>query len=444
MDSTFFKLDSSQLSFMRQGQSAARWAGIVVKYQKIFSAHAAEKWLLAESDSFVFSALFYALLASGKSVVLPQNTQPEHIKQVKESVGASVGPGSISPTYLSDLDTKPSSGITLNIPAESEVYFYTSGSTGVPKIIVKPFKLLQREVDALEAKFSEQVKGTVFVSTVPHQHIYGLLYKILWPMRKGHSFVPHGFEYPEQMANQIAQHDCRSVTIISSPAQLQRMVADNPLLAVKEKVTNIFSSGGPLDAQKNLELQDVLQCTLLEVFGSTETGGIGWRCRQSIQDEDWHTFNEVNISYQHNSDLLAISSPYINEPIFNADDRVELINASRFRVLGRADSVVKIEEKRVSLDEVQARLKQHPFVDDAFVVVVGSERRKLAALIVLNGEGLKARDGGKKIELDRLFKGFLSNWYEAILLPKKYRYPVELPYNARGKLSRREAESYFE
>ncbi|MEP0355419.1 AMP-binding protein [Paraglaciecola sp.] len=444
MDSTSFKLTSSQLHFFSQGQSAARWAGIVAKYQPLFTAHPAKKWLLAESDSFVFSALFYALLASGKSVVLPQNTQPEHIKQVKETVGASVGPAGISPTYQSDLDFCPSSEITLTIQLDSKVYFYTSGSTGVPKIIVKPFKLLQKEVDALEAKFSEQVTGTVFVSTVPHQHIYGLLYKILWPMNKGHQFVPQGFEYPEQMANQIAKDDCISTTIISSPAQLQRMIADNPLLAVKDKVTNIFSSGGPLDAQKNLGLQDVLQCTLIEVFGSTETGGIGWRCRKSIQDEDWHIFNEVNISYQQNSDLLAISSSYIDEPFFNADDRVEIIDANRFRVLGRADSVVKIEEKRVSLDEVQARLKQHPFVDDAFVVVVGSERRKLAALIVLNDEGLKTRKGAKKIELDRLFKGFLSNWYEAILLPKKYRYPVELPYNARGKLSRREAESYFE
>lgn len=444
MDSTSFILHSAQLRFVNQGQSASRWAGIVAKYQEIFSAHTAQKWLLAESDSFVFSALFYALLASGKSVVLPQNTQPEHIKQVKKSVGASVGPDNISPTYLSDLRAESSAAKSLTIPADAEVYFYTSGSTGVPKVIVKPFKLLQREVDALEARFSKQVKGTVFVSTVPHQHIYGLLYKILWPMSKGHGFVPQGFEYPEQMANQIAQDECSSATIISSPAQLQRMVVDNPLLAVKGKVTNIFSSGGPLDAKKNLELQGVLKCNLIEVFGSTETGGIGWRCRQSIQDEDWYTFNEVNIYYQQNSDLLAISSSYINEPLFNADDRVEIIDASRFRVLGRADSVVKIEEKRVSLDEVQARLKQHPFVDDAFVVVVGSERRKLAALIVLNDEGLKAREGAKKIEMDRLFKGFLSNWYEAILLPKKYRYPLELPYNARGKLSRREAESYFE
>ncbi|MFT2091823.1 AMP-binding protein [Paraglaciecola sp. 2405UD69-4] len=444
MTPTFFTLKSSQVCFVGSEQSASKWAGIVDKYQRLFSAHPAKKWLLSESDSFVFSALFYALLSSGKSVVLPQNSQPEHIKHVKLSVDASVGPEFISPTFTSDIDCLPVAELTLTISAEAEVYFYTSGSTGTPKIIIKPYKLLHREVDALESKFHAYVKETVFVSTVPHQHIYGLLYKILWPINKGHAFVPQAYEYPEQMATQIAADSCMAATIISSPAQLQRMVADNPLAAVKAKVRNIFSSGGPLDANKNVALQQALQCQLIEVFGSTETGGIGWRARQSLSDEDWHVFNEVKISYQQGSDLLAISSSYISEPLYNADDRVQILDDYRFRVLGRADSVVKIEEKRVSLDEVQNRLKQHPFIDDAFVVVIGTERRKLAALIVLNEEGNQASQGWKKMELDKLFKGFLSNWYEAVLVPKKYRYPIELPYNARGKLSRREAESYFE
>ena len=444
MEPSSYQIHSSTLSFLSHGESAERWAGIVAHYQTIFKAEPAEKWLLYESDSFVFSALFYALLASGKSIVLPHNGQPEHIKYVKKSVDASVGETSVEPSVLADLTTDSSTSISLSIPAEAEVCFYTSGSTGTPKIIKKQFKSLQCEVDALEDKFSDLVRDTLFLSTVPHQHIYGLLYKILWPISKGHAFVCQAFEYPEQMANRMLLDDHSAVSIITSPAQLHRLVLDNPLIPVLDKVKNVFSSGGPLDAEKNLVLQRELQCDILEVFGSTETGGIGWRNRQSITGEDWLTFKGIKLSYQPNSDLLAISSPYINQDLYYADDRAEILADDRFRVLGRADSVVKIEEKRVSLDEVQNRLKQHQYIDDAFVVVVGTNRRKLAALIVLNDEGLQVSQERKKIELDRMFKGFLSNWYEAILLPKKYRYPTELPYNARGKLSRREAESYFE
>lgn len=444
MNQSFHHLSSSKIHFSGALHSSTHWAGIVAKYVDVFCAHSANKWLLYEQDSFIFSALFYALLASGKSIVLPQNGQPEHINEVKKSVDASVGHISILPTVVADNIADDGTEISLSISADAEIIFYTSGSTGAPKVIKKQYRLLQLEVDALEKEFSAVVSGSLFISTVPHQHIYGLLFKMLWPISKGHTLVCQSFEYPEQMVNQILESEQAAVTIISSPAQLHRIVTDNPLIAVRKSVKNIFSSGGPLDAHKNMALQQDLACNILEVFGSTETGGIGWRQKQSQNENDWQAFSGITLSYQASSDLLAVSSPYIQKDIHYADDRVELLSDDRFRVLGRADSVVKIEEKRISLDEVQNRLKQHELVDDAFVVVIGTTRKKLAALVVLNQAGLEVNKTHKKLQLDRMFKGFLANWYEPILLPKKYRYPPELPYNARGKLSRREAESYFE
>ncbi|WP_158972366.1 AMP-binding protein [Paraglaciecola sp. L3A3] len=444
MESTFYHIHSAEIHFVGEQHTSQKWAAMVANYMQLFTHHTGKSWLLYEPDSYVFSALFYALLASGKSIVLPQNAQPEHIKQVKTSVDASVGDSSIEPTIESSLDCQFHSHISLSIPQNADIFFYTSGSTGVPKIVKKQYKLLQLEVDVLEKEFAARVTGSTFLSTVPHQHIYGLLFKMLWPITKGHALVCQAFEYPEQLANKVLAEDISQVTIVSSPAQLHRMALDNPLLPISDKVKSIFSSGGPLDANKNLILQQTLTCDIVEVFGSTETGGIGWRKKNTLHDNDWLAFNNIKLAYQPNSDLLAISSPYIQQDEYYADDRVEILQAGRFRVLGRADSVVKIEEKRVSLDEVQERLKQHEYIDDVFVVVIGSPRRKLAALIVLNSVGLKATEKLKKIELNRLFKDYLSNWYEAILLPKKYRYPTELPYNARGKLSRLEAESYFD
>ncbi|MDU0353055.1 AMP-binding protein [Paraglaciecola aquimarina] len=428
MESTFFSIQSSSIHFVEEHKSALQWAGLTAKYQQIFSHHPAKTWLLYEPDSFIFSAIFMALLSAEKSVVLPQNGQPEHIKHVKESVEASVGDVSLQPTVPSTVDYQAGPHIELRIPLSSNIAFYTSGSTGVPKVINKQYKLLQREVDVLETEFASKVSGSTFLSTVPHQHIYGLLFKMLWPMTKGHRLVSQAFEYPEQLATKIKLAKLEKVTIVSSPAQLHRMALDNPLLPVKEQVETIFSSGGPLDANKNVSLQKSLTCEIVEVFGSTETGGIGWRHKHHPNDNDWQAFNNIKLGYQPNCDLLAISSPYIEQDVYYADDRVEIVADDRFRVLGRADSVVKIEEKRISLDEVQDRLKQHELVDDAFVVVIGTTRRKLAALIVLNGAGQQASQKLKKIELNHLFRDFLSNWYEALLLPKNIdiqsNYPI--------------------
>ena len=225
---------------------------------------------------------------------------------------------------------------------------------------------------------------------------------------------------------------------------MQRLVSDNPLVEVKSCIQAIFSSGGPLDTEANIALKAQLDTQITEVYGSTETGGIGWRRRTLATDENWKAFQGVSVSYQPDTDLLELTSPYLTQEKFQADDRVKLINANTFKLLGRADRIVKIEEKRVSLDDVQTRLKQHEYVTQAHVIVIGTTRKRLAALVVLNEAGLEAKSKCRKYQLDRLFSAFLSDWFEATVLPKKYRYPPELPYNARGKLNKRELESFFD
>ena len=392
----------------------------------------------------MFSALFYALLAADKSIVLPQNAQEEHIRSVKEHVQASIGSSEIEPDLHSQTDWPAANNCTLSIPADAQVCFLTSGSTGQAKIIRKCYKQLQVEVDALEAMFGEHVSGSVFMSTVSHQHIYGLLFKLLWPLTKGHAVICQAFDYPEHIVNTVQQVKLAQITLVASPAHLHRLCLDNVLQDVKEQIRLVFSSGGPLDADKNMQLQGQLECVVTEVYGSTETGGIAWRNRTSVHDDLWHTFADISIAYQTDSDLLQLSSPYILQDDFLADDRVEIISPTQFHLLGRADGVVKIEEKRVSLDEILIRLKQHQYVNDAYVLVVGSSRKQLAALIVLNPAGVEASGNLPKHKFNGLFKHFLASWFEPVVLPKKFRYPAELPYNAQGKLNRQDLESSFE
>lgn len=444
MDSKTYPLDPQTIKFFDGQHNSAEWFAIVVGYQHKLKKSSAKTWLLFEPDSFLFSAMFYALLAAGKSIFLPQNAQPEHIREIKAQVQASIGCAAIDPDLITQSHWPSRPSFCLDIKADAEITFFTSGSTGQAKAIVKQFSHLQTEISCLETNFGTAVNGSVFLSTVSHQHIYGLLFKILWPMTMGHALVCQAFEYPESMASKITESAYSSITLIASPAHLHRLCTDNPLLSVKQSITSVFSSGGPLDADKNVSLQQQLACNIIEVYGSTETGGIAWRQRDSITDDIWQTFAGVSVAYQHNTDLLLLSSPYISQKQYSGDDRIALISSQQFRLLGRADDIVKIEEKRISLREVQLRCQQHQYVQDVYVLVIGTQRKQLAAVIELNVLGIQAKSTMPLYLFNRLFKGYLAQWFEAVTLPKKFRYPEQLPYNSQGKLNRQSMESYFE
>lgn len=444
MDFKSYSIDPKNINFVDGEHHGAQWFNIVAGYRDVLVKSPAKTWLLFESDTYMFSALFYALLSAGKSILLPQSAQPGHIREVKTKVQGSIGSADIDPDIVSQSNFPNRPSAILGINSDASVSFYTSGSTGQAKVIEKKFSQLQTEISCLESNFGAKVKDSVLLSTVSHQHIYGLLFKVLWPLTKGHAFVCQAFEYPEHIVNKITSSNFDSVTLIASPAHLHRLCLDNPLLPLKQHLHCIFSSGGPLDADKNISLQQQLECPVIEVYGSTETGGIGWRHRDSITDDIWETFEGVSVAHQPNTDLLLLSSPYLLQKQFKGDDRIELISDQQFRLLGRADDIVKIEEKRISLLEVQTRCKQHKYVQDACILVIGSKRKQLAAVIELNALGKEAKENMPLYLFHRLFRAYLAQWFEAVTLPKKFRYPSEIPYNAQGKINRQAMESYFE
>ncbi|MFX5622702.1 acyl-CoA synthetase, partial [Acinetobacter baumannii] len=67
---------------------------------------------------------------------------------------------------------------------------------------------------------------------------------------------------------------------------------------------------------------------------------------------------------------------------WRTQDRVEALADGRFRLLGRADRIVKIEERRVSLDALERALREDTEVDDVRVLVLPGHREQLAAVVV--------------------------------------------------------------
>ena len=248
-------------------------------------------------------------------------------------------------------------------------------------------------------------------------------------------------EFPEQGLAQL--QGTNRCTLVSSPAFLKRLATNNSFETEKSKITHIFSSGGPLSDEDAIQLYRQLNIGITQVYGSTESGGIAYRQVNSLPASFWQPFNGIEISVNGDQQLL-LRSPYIAEPSMLMDDRVELADDQQFKLCGRVDRTVKLEEKRVNLSEMEASLTQHDWVSEAKVLVLNGKRQQLAAVVALTSIGQAEFESTSRFSFNRQLNQWLAERFETIVRPRKWRYVQELPYNAQGKLVQATMEKLFE
>ena len=129
---------------------------------------------------------------------------------------------------------------------------------------------------------------------------------------------------------------------------------------------------------------------------------------------------------------FTISSPWCER--FESRD-FGYVRADEITLLGRGDRTVKINENRVSLDLLEAKLRSHEFIGECRIDL-HPQRDRAVALIKLSERGEQAfRAGGKKGVTDEL-KAFLKPEFGAIL--RYFKIVSKLPFNEQGKLSKKD------
>ena len=175
--------------------------------------------------------------------------------------------------------------------------------------------------------------------------------------------------------------------MVSTPAFIKRTVEAEEKLGMKDIF--ISTSGGALSEDLAVKAEKVFGFCPVEGYGSTETSGVAYR--QQSRDGLWLTpYDCCKISVNENG-CLHVISPFIKDPKgVSTADLAEIREDGKFLIKGRSDSIVKIEEKRISMTEVENRLYESGLVEDASVVALSNNvRQYLAAVIVLNAEGKK-------------------------------------------------------
>lgn len=448
LSQVIFKSDIRDKTWANFVNSVTSLSGRLQEYEE-------DRWALYCDHPFAFSVGLLALLHTGKIIVLLPNLQGGTVGELRSQFHGIISDIEHSGTEIpclipEDLAVPKPGGYKRLDNRKKQIEFFTSGSTGKRKVIKKALVQLESEITVLESMWGNKLKSGTIFSTVSHQHIYGLLFRILWPLSSGRPIWDEAVFNPEALLRCLEGHN--NPVVISSPSYLERLPEFVDLSQLKRKPCTFFSSGGPLGVRTAERLKKTLGEAPLEVFGSTETGGIGWR-RQNRLDKaaEWTPLEHVEVKTSLNDSTLMVRSPFINSKKnqwYEVGDSVVLRYSGRFVLEGRKDRLFKIGEKRLSLDEMESRLIHHPMVKGCAVISLLMDELKkrpvLGAIIVPSKEGLLSLYNNRRRLFTKTLEKELLQFFEPIMIPKRWRYVDKLPLDAQGKRKRNQLEQLFE
>ncbi len=379
-------------------------------------------YALFYESAYPFAVTLFALFLAKKKIWIPGNNRPATERNLQKQGCQLLGEWSLKNDIPKGADRLAS----LRFDArQCQLFIYTSGSTGQPKAIAKTLAQLEAEIEALERLWGERLAHSVIVATVSHQHIYGLLFKLLWPLAAGRCFYSTLYLSPEAMLNAAADKSC---CWIASPAQLKRLDRQSPWAQIVA-LNAIFSSGGPLSADTAEKILTQTGRPVIEVYGSSETGGIAWR--QQLEYPLWRPLPGVSLRQQ--SDKTVMTAPWLDGVVI-LDDAIVIDEKGDFDLQGRRDRIVKIEEKRLSLTELEQVLQKCKEIEAARVFLLPGKRDRLGAALVLSTEGFdKAEQIGRAIWIKEI-KQLLLQQFENVMLPKKWLFLNRFPETTQGKI----------
>ncbi|WP_304345029.1 AMP-binding protein [Campylobacter showae] len=361
-------------------------------------------------DAFKFYAAFFgSLLAGAAPCVLAKPILEANLTAVNDE------------NFSNFLANEPAKG--LKFDPQTKFYLQTSGSSGKSKMIEKSLAQMIKESEYLadELNFSSQ---NTFFSSVSHRHMFGLTFKVFLPLVLGARVIADELNYPEAILGlSLANH-----VFIASPVLL-RTLAQSPAAIALKGLSGIVSAGSPLKKELRSELGRICDARIIEIYGSTETGivakddGCGLRL-----------FDAVDAGLDDRG-ALSVSSPWCE--FFQTNDAAS-IDEDRLALQGRIDRIVKLNDKRVSLESIEAKLLESGLLADCYCAPHPKFKR-IAALLQLNGEGLKKfRKIGKKgvvAELKELLKLEFKNSVRYFKIVEK------MPRNQQGKFEKSEFEN---
>lgn len=304
-----------------------------------------------------------------------------------------------------------------------DITLQTSGSTGQAQAIKHSFSSLSAEANTFLQHFQLLLGQPPqrIVALTPCHHIYGFIFTVLLPalLPSSQQQVVRGLKaFSLVQSGNLKAGDI----IIGVPhiwQQLQRSGVQFPA-----DVCGVTSTGPcPPEVATGLQQQGLQH--FIEIYGSTETAGIGMRASHTAPFELLPRWNREPDAIDKDT-LVDVTTN--NKVTLN--DHLRWLNQRQFVPQGRKDNAVQVAGTNVFPHLVERHLCQHPGVAHARVRLMSpDEGNRLKAFIVpaQNEAALTA-----ELELE------LQQWCQqlsAAARPKHFSFGVQLPVNAMGKAS---------
>lgn len=403
--------------------------------------------LFVRDNMYWFAVTFFALIQANKQIVLAGSK-----KQIEASVEFQ------SLTLVSDqkfehdfkliyleeiksLFNQQSEFILHKMTGDEKVSFFTSGSTGSPKEIKKSISTLFAEICNISSIYKSLLaehKDVTMIATVQPFHMYGMLWRFLFPIINGITIDTDLILLPEEL--QIKLETYKEVLFATVPVFMQKIVEASDLFKFEGKILKIFSSGSLLSKEVSDGIYKIFAESPYEIFGSTETGGVAYR--QQFKTNLWTVFDVVKIK-QSDDQCMEVTSDFIEGKHFKMSDVIDLVDENHFHFLGRSDRIVKTAGKRISLEELESQYKSHEFVQEAYVLELQPER--LGALFVLSDQGKEFfKEKHTMLEFIAIMRKHILQFVENSVVPRRLRFSEEIPKNTQGKVNKSEVITMLE
>ena len=292
-----------------------------------------------------------------------------------------------------------------------KISFKTSGSTGLKKYCEHYLKNLEEEATFLASLFSGRKR---ILRAVPSHHIFGFIFCVLLPRYLDIEVI----DVSGLSANTLNSIMKSGDLIIGFPEFWCAISEAN-----QELISDVIgvNSTGPCMQEIGLNLLALNLKVFYEVYGASETAGVGWR---NYPLDEYRLFPYWS---KHDSEPKLFREAS-NSICVRLQDKLEWSSSNQFKVLGRKDDIVQVGGNNVSLNYVRKMLMQHPLVNVATVRLMRQdEGLRLKAFVV------PVKNENEAVIIEQL-DAYMKTCLKAEERPKSIMIGNKLPINELGKL----------
>jgi acyl-coenzyme A synthetase/AMP-(fatty) acid ligase len=386
-------------------------------------------------DRYLFAVAWVAALLRGQLSLMPPNALTATLRHLRR-------PGPAPYALVDDLSldcggmqvlpvTRPSGLAPLQLqpvlaPDLQAVCLLTSGSTGVPQPHVRRWRALTASIEAEVECLARWLQwpsldGLNLVATVPAQHSYGFESSVLLALLGGAALDAGRPFYPADIADALERLP-RPRGLVSTPFHLKTLLNSGVALPPTDL---LLSATAPLSPQLAAQAEQRFDARLVEIYGCTEAGQVA--ARRTTEGEVWTTLGALRLHLQDGPEggRAWVQGGHVEQATPLADV-LELVDAQRFRLLGRSNDLIHVAGKRSSLAHLDFHLNRIEGIrDGAFWLPDAAQDgvARLVAFVVAPGLHKRAIVEALRPNIDPAF------------LPRQVIQVAALPRAATGKLT---------